>query len=62
MDALKNPPSLRQISHTITHKRFTIQRMSTITKHSDTTDEALEIQLECFRRMAPQGRIAKMSS
>jgi hypothetical protein len=36
--------------------------MSTVAKHSDTTDEVLEIQLDCFRRMTPQERIAKMAS
>jgi hypothetical protein len=28
----------------------------------DTTAEATEVQLECFRRMTPQERIAKTSS
>ena len=36
--------------------------MRTIAKNSDTSDDAIEIQLECFRRMTPQERIARMSS
>jgi hypothetical protein len=36
--------------------------MDSTTYTTDTTQEALEMQLECFRRMTPQERIAKMSS
>lgn len=36
--------------------------MESTTYTSDTSDEALEIQLDCFRRMTPRERIAKMSS
>jgi hypothetical protein len=36
--------------------------MDSTTYTTDTTQEALEVQLECFRRMTPQERIAKMSS
>jgi len=36
--------------------------MDSTTYTTDTSDEALEMQLECFRRMTPKERIAKMSS
>jgi hypothetical protein len=37
-------------------------RMTTVPYTSDTSEEALQIQLECFRRMTPQERIEKMSA
>ena len=36
--------------------------MDSRTYTTDTSEEALEMQLECFRRMTPPERIAKMSS
>lgn len=36
--------------------------MDPTTYTTDTSDEALEMQLECFRSMTPKERIAKMSS
>ncbi len=36
--------------------------MDSTTYTTDTSEEALEMQLECFRRMTPPERIAKMSS
>ena len=36
--------------------------MESATYTTDTSVEAFEVQLECFRRMAPQERIERMSS
>ena len=36
--------------------------MDSRTYTTDTSEEALEMQLECFRRMTPPERISKMSS
>ncbi len=40
----------------------TMVGMDTTTYTTDTSAEALEVQLEIFRRMTPQERIAKASS
>lgn len=34
--------------------------MSKVINHSDTSDEALAVQLDCLRRMTPQQRIRQM--
>lgn len=36
--------------------------MDSTTYTTDTSEEALEVQLECFRRMTPQERIRRMCS
>lgn len=41
---------------------FYNERMESATYTTDTSVEAFEVQLECFRRMAPQERIERMSS
>ena len=49
------------IGHSIS-AAFYNECMESATYTTDTSVEAFEVQIECFRRMAPQERIERMSS